>query len=376
VLSPFDDHPVHQIAEPVAHLATGDRNAFERYRFHGFAPADGLLFGATLALYPNRKIVDASLSVVVDGVQHSVHASARLEPGCRDLAVGPFTIGVLQPLQSLTVRCDGPQAHELGIDAALTFHADRRPVAHRRRTERTSDRMRADVASFTQWGSWDGHLQIDGTRIELDGHRPVGLRARSWGVEPVGEPAGGAPLLRLPQRFWVSSATRLGESDLHTEAIDDDQGRAVHADAQRIDADAEPEPLRDHAWTFAWEPGTRRPATATLIATPWNAPSFEVGLTPVASMALRGLGSQSPDWLHGSFKAEAAVGRERWVVADLDPSDVHNLHWLQLCHATTASSDGVALLEVLPLGPHGPSGLRDFVRGFRDDLPDGAEAPA
>ncbi len=364
MLSPFDDHPVHQLAEPVTRLATSDRNAFERYRFFGFDAPGGVLFGVTLACYPNREIVDASLSVVIDGVQHSVHATARSTAGERPTAVGPFAVEVPEPLRTLVVRCTGPQADELGIDAALTFTAAAPPVEHRGQRERADDRVHTDRACFSQWGTWSGHLTVDDTRLEIDPRTHVAQRERSWGIEPVGEPVGGAPRLRLPQRAWIAAAAHFARTDLHTATVEDELGRARHADAQRVSADeVAPEPLRDHAWAIEWQPATRRPAAATLRATPWNGPPFEVALVPVAAMALRGLGSHSPDWGHGSFKAEAAVGRERWIVADLDPTDVHNLHWLQVCHAAGPDGDGVGLLEVLPLGPHRPSGLTGFTDG-------------
>ena len=35
MLSRFDDYPIHQTAEPVAHPASSDRNGYDRYWFNG-----------------------------------------------------------------------------------------------------------------------------------------------------------------------------------------------------------------------------------------------------------------------------------------------------------------------------------------------------
>ncbi len=81
MLSRFDDYPVHQTAAPIAHPATGDRNAYDRYWFNGFrGPDDGsgaFYFGIGAALYPNLGILDCGLSIVRDGEQHAFHASRR-----------------------------------------------------------------------------------------------------------------------------------------------------------------------------------------------------------------------------------------------------------------------------------------------------------
>ena len=72
-----DDYPIHQTPDPLARPATSDPNHYDRYFFNG-ATADGsLVFGVALGLYPNRQVIDGAFSVVVDGEQVSVHASAR-----------------------------------------------------------------------------------------------------------------------------------------------------------------------------------------------------------------------------------------------------------------------------------------------------------
>jgi hypothetical protein len=123
VLSPFDDQPIHQTSAPVLHLATSDPNAAERYDFAGFDPATGVLFGATLGLYPHRGVVDAAFSVTVDGHQHSVHASGRLEPGSRPVSIGPVSVDLVVPMHTVRLQVHGPAATELGLAVDLTFVA-------------------------------------------------------------------------------------------------------------------------------------------------------------------------------------------------------------------------------------------------------------
>jgi len=382
------------------HLAGGDRNAFERYRFEGAHENGSLLFGATLGLYPNREIIDASLCVVVDGVQHCVHASARLAPGVRLLHVGPFSLEVLRPLQVMRILVQGPLADELGLEADLTFCGSCAPLEARRHTERRAGPLGQDTTRFSQWGTWQGHILLDGRHHRIEPEVAFGARERSWGTRPVGEPAGGAPPLALPQQLAATAIVRIGAEVIDAEIAEDELGRRTFLSAHRSAAPVpsspapvplEPfpgpdpgsgapapagEPLRDVAVTIAWEPGTRRPSRTRLHVAPWNADPLDLELIPLQSMALRGLGYQSPDWMHGSFKAEAAVGRESWVVADLDPEDVHNVHWLSVCRVRHGDALGLAFLELLAVGPHAPSGLTGFTDGFTGlDVPPADDAP-
>ena len=74
-----------------------------------------------LRLYPNTDVMDAYVCLVVDGKQHNVRASRRLRPRNDDLAVGPFAVDIVEPLQAaahhLRRRRDG-----LAYDLEWTAH--------------------------------------------------------------------------------------------------------------------------------------------------------------------------------------------------------------------------------------------------------------
>src|SRR5215470_14801070 len=99
MLTSFDDYPIHQTAEPVAHTATGDRNFYDRYFFNGYTREGDLFFAAALGLYPNRRVMDAAFSVVRDGRQHVVRASRLAPADRRESRVGPIFVEVLEPLR-------------------------------------------------------------------------------------------------------------------------------------------------------------------------------------------------------------------------------------------------------------------------------------
>ena len=76
VLSPFDDFPIHPSADPIAHPATGDTNHYDRYWFNGHHRDGAFYFGAAMGHYPVRGVIDGAFSLVRDGVEHSMFASA------------------------------------------------------------------------------------------------------------------------------------------------------------------------------------------------------------------------------------------------------------------------------------------------------------
>ena len=92
MLSKFDDYPIHQTAEPVFHMATSDRNTYDRFWYNGHARDGSFYFGVALCRYPNLGILDCSLSLAIGGRQYAFHGSRRapLEPPltCSTVAEG------------------------------------------------------------------------------------------------------------------------------------------------------------------------------------------------------------------------------------------------------------------------------------------------
>jgi len=119
--------------------------------------------------------------------------------------------------------------------------------------------------------------------------------------------------------------------------------------------------------TIDWEPGTRRATHARIAMSPWNASPMTVDLEPIVTFQMMGIGYFHPDWSHGVFKGDLAVGGERWNTAELDPLAIQNIHIQALCHARlTGRGDervGMGILEQLVLGVHAPSGFTGLLDG-------------
>jgi hypothetical protein len=360
MLTRFDDYPIHQTPEPVAHPVSGDRNFYDRYFFNGYTPSGDLFFGAALGLYPNRRVMDAAFSVARGGVQHAVHAS-RLAPVERaETRVGPIAVEVVEPLRELRVRV---APNPSGLEADLRFRARAPVVEEPRFTRAVENRVFMDSTRLTQFGTWEGVLVVDGTRLAIEPTAVLGTRDRSWGVRPVGEPEGGAPGLP-PQFFWLWAPLQFDDLCTLSSVNEEADGRRWHAGGFLVPVpDGPPQAVATVEHRVRWQPGTRRAAAAEVTLAPHGGAPMTITLEPLLTFQMRGLGYMHPEWGHGTWKGPEALGGERWRLADVDPLVPQHLHVQQVVRARCGSREGVGVLEQLVLGPHAPSGFRGLLDG-------------
>ena len=362
VLTPFDDYPIHQTSQPIAVAASGDPNHYDRYFFHGALPGGAVVFGAALGVYPNRQVVDAAFSVARPHEQASVFASGLCPLDRAQTSVGPIGIQVVEPMRTLRVVVDAP-AH--GLAADLTFRARTAPVAEPPFLRRAGTRTVMDYTRLTQWGAWEGWLAVDGERVDCAPTEVLGVRDRSWGVRPVGERASGAPGPD-PQFFWLWAPVSFPDVCTHVAVNEDGDGRRWHESAFVVPVgDAEAVAQRGVEHRIGWRPGTRRAAWCELDLVAPDGIVGTVRLEPVADFQMLGLGYFHPEWGHGVWKGEAAVGGGRWALPVTDPLAPSHLHVQALCRATMGERTGVGILEQLVIGPHAPSGFTDLLDGAR-----------
>jgi hypothetical protein len=94
---------------------------------------------------------------------------------------------------------------------------------------------------------------------------------------------------------------------------------------------------------------------------------WAIDLEPLAMLLTKGLGYHHPQWGHGFWKGELALGHERLRVDELDPLRPDHIHVHQLVRARLRAPDGersgTGILETMCFGPHAPSGFREFADG-------------
>ena len=372
MLTPFDDYPIHQTALPLAHPESADPNQYDRFWFNGYT--EDFYFAAGMAVYPNLGIIDGAFSVVHNGVQRSVFASGRIPEDRSQTRIGPLTIDVVEPLRITRVRVD---AADLGIEADVTFTGRTVALEEPHQTITAGTKVMMDSTRLTQWGNWSGRIVADGAEIPIDAI--YGTKDRSWGVRPVGDPSPAAPVLTPPQIFvlwapinWEDCCTHFlcferatGDRFIGSQAMlqligSDDPCWGVEASEQKI------EHLAATAVDLRWEPGLRRSRGASLRMLHHDSTQeqIEIELEPLLTFRMRGLGYSHPEWGHGRWHGENAVGSESHKVEELDNLEPWNIHIQQVMRARWGDRVGLGVLEQLAFGDHKPSGLTGIIDGF------------
>jgi hypothetical protein len=365
MLTPYDDYPIHQTALPIAHMASGDPNHYDRFWFNGYT--ENYYFGIGMAVYPNRGIIDGAFSVVSDGVQRSVFASGRIPVDRTETKIGPLAIDILEPLRTMRVRCD---AKDLGIEADVTFTT--RTVAYEepRQTVTNGNKTAMDSTRLTQWGTWNGRIN-DRTLDKM-----LGTKDRSWGVRPIGAPTQAAPEMTLPQIFFLWAPINWDDCCTHFLCFERANGDRWASGVAQLDLVGEndalfgPEandrihPLAGATHDIRWAQGLRRSEGATLTLLRHDGTRDRIELEPTLTFRMRGIGYMHPEWGHGHWHGEEEVHAEEHKVEDLDNVEPWNIHVQQVMKATWGDKTGLGVLEQLAFGDHHPSGLSGIIDGY------------
>jgi hypothetical protein len=362
MLTKADDYPIHQLPEPIATAGT-DRNFYDRYFFNGYTPDGSLFFAVALGVYPHLNVMDAAISIIADGVQHNLRASKLLKMERMDTTVGPIAIDVVEPLRRLRVRV---AENEHGIKADILFTARARAVEEPRFTYRQGPRTLLDYTRLTQNGSYEGWIELKGKRFAFDS-KIVGTRDRSWGVRPIGlsDPQPAAPP-RMPQFYWLWSPLNFDDRFMLYHNNADGTGRPWNT-ASVIGGlgDVEPMHMQSCSSKIVFKSGTRHAKSAIIDAMDANGRQWRAELTPKFHWYMSGVGYGHPEWGHGQFKGETALGYDSYVTAEVNENDFRFLHIQAFVTAKLegpgVKREGAGVLEQLIIGPHAPSGFKDIL---------------
>ncbi len=373
MLSRFDDYPIHQTAEPIALTASSDRCTYDRYWYNAHDREGAFYFGVGLCRYPNLGIMDCSLSLALDGKQYAFHGSRRAPAEPTDTSVGPFILRILEPMgrHQLTIA-----ANDTGIECDLVFTPYTACMEEGRQTLRNERHLVMDATRLDQFGSWHGWIRYDGRELQVNGATTFGLKDRSWGIRPVGEPwPGGAPISSYQAVHFCWMPIHWEDQCSLAGWFEDDGGHQWHCDqgflpryANTADIPGTSDPAAS-VWQgavkhdIAMLPGTRRAASATVTMRDRSGKAMTVTLEPILVHRMKGLGYQHPQWGHAKWHGELVIGGESWSDSDLDPLALENLHVQQVVRATCGDRVGHGVLEQMHIGPSCSYGFKDWFDG-------------
>ena len=359
MLSPLDDYPAHQIAEPILAVATTDRNFYDRYYFNIHHCSDELMITAGMGQYPNRGVVDAYVSVSRGGTQRVVRASREMGYDRMDTTCGPFSVEVIEGLRRLRLRCDQAATDaDIDVEMDLAWEGSVPAIEEPKHVYRQAGRGATETARFCQTGFWSGSLRVGDESFDVTPDSWWGGRDRSWGVRPIGEPE--HPGIRGKEEpagfFWIYCTMQFPEYAILVMIQEDREGTRFMEEALRVwrDPDRPPEKLGypDHDVTFV--PGTRTVETASLSFIRPRRDEQRLVITPLRPNYLAigtGYGVEA-DWRHGMYQGEL-VTQSLSFDLEAPEMDRRKRGLIDNCARFELDGDvGYGLFEFASLGPH------------------------
>jgi hypothetical protein len=311
----WDDFPVHQSSNWIAHPATSDRNFYDRYYFNALDLEGGWMAIFGLGQYPNLGTTDAFVTVRLGDEQLVVRSSRPLGDRA-DLTIGPMRVEVIEPLKRLRFVCE-PTEHAVACD--LTWEGFGPAIPEPNQFIRQGSRVTFDTQRLAQMGSWSGTLRVNGNELKVSPETTWGSRDRSWGVRPVGErePAGITRDTVRPGGMWSYFPMRFEDHCIYYICSEGADGTRSLEQAERVWLDGRTEQLgrTDHQHTFV--PGLRLLAGSTIS---FPDAGFDITCTPLLANFLAvgtGYGLEE-DWRHGMYQGpETATHGLRYAVEDI-----------------------------------------------------------
>lgn len=360
MITSFDDYPIHQTWEPIAHPESGDPGHYDRYFFNGYNKDASIFFAVAMGLYPNRHVMDAAFSVIVNGEQINLRASARAADdrgACT--SIGPIAVDIVEPMKRhrISVHSDEHRIH-----ADLEFESSSQPYEEPPFHVRSGNRVTMRYTRLTQLGRWRGWIEIDGVRHDLDPSSVLGSRDRSWGIRGVGERVQlGAPLNHAPQFYWLWAPVCFEGFGTVFDVNEYADGQRWHESGALLRGGDIVQHAHSVSYACHWQPTTRHMEFFELKYA-FDGAEAILRFTPIIHFQMSGLGYLHPEWGHGMWKGELAVTSDRYPLPVPDPMAMHHIHVQTLSHVECQLSDGtrhegIGVLETLVLGAHSPSGF-------------------
>ncbi len=368
MLTPGDDYPLHQTADPIAYSGT-DRNFYDRFFFNGYDADQDVFFALALGVYPQLNIMDASFCFMQGGRQINLRASKEMDMDRLNLTIGPITVHLVRPMMETRIEINAP---DYNISADLTAIARHTAIEEPRFTRRQGPRAFMDYTRATQNVTWQGQIQAQGQSWQVEAASCRGTRDRSWGVRPVGmaDPQAIIPPLE-PQFYWLWTPSNFDHYSFFCHTNDDGAGAPWNRRAVLVDHQTDRAIHFDEVdLTPSYAPNSRRVTELRGTLMGEDEISFTMRCGPLFYM--QGLGYGHPEWghgrHHGPLRVDCDICDEVNAEAQLRTGDMLPLHVQALSVVELTGRDfsvtGHAVVEQLFLGQHLPSafsGLLDRI---------------
>jgi hypothetical protein len=356
---PLDEYPVHQVPLSMKHVATGDRNAYDRGIFHVFDHSGRALLITGLGVYPNLGVIDAYATLRLGDTLYAVRASDALGDDRMRPAVGPLRTAVERPLAEFVLGCAAPPDDPDGLSFQIRWSADFPALWEPHHAQRRGGRLTLEGRRFVQAGRCVGWIRVGGREIRLKPGEWTGTRDRSWGVRPIPGEDGGRLAAEHPTEgfHWIWSPVRFEDRFLMIVVQEDADGHRSLNDATLVRPGHRDRQLGWPQAEITYRPGTRHPERAVVHLGDVRKPQeLEVEILTSSPLAVGAGYPPADDWQHGTWRGREWVDRRTYDMTAPHPRAAYGV----TDHSARFRLDGRTghgIFEHGSFGRHDPSGF-------------------
>jgi len=178
MLTPYDEFPVHQASRPFSYVPSTDVAWDDGYFFGLQSPRDGVFLFTGMRVSPNTDMIGGYGGINVGGRQVTSRHSRLWRPRF-DTAIGPLSIEIVEPYRDIHIVLaanDSPLSYD--------FHwlGEGPPFLEAHHLATNRGRRTTDQSRYTQAGTAEGWIELDGTRYRVTPDAWGGTRDHSWGI--------------------------------------------------------------------------------------------------------------------------------------------------------------------------------------------------
>lgn len=177
-LTPYDEFPVHQAAQPFSYVPVTDYSWDDGYFFGVFSPDDGIYVAIGMRVNPNSDMVGGYALLNENGHQVTFRFN-RCWRRSFDLRVGPFSIEIVEPLKTIRLSL---AENDSGLSFDLLWHGVCPPYLEPHHVATSRGRTTTDQRRYSQPGVAEGSIDFRGRHFDVTPDRWGAARDHSWGL--------------------------------------------------------------------------------------------------------------------------------------------------------------------------------------------------
>ena len=323
MLTPQDDLIGHQTTTTFDHVASSDPCWMERLWYTGHpTPTGDLIFDIGLGYHPNRNVMDVFAGVEHRGRQINFRASRHARPNPLETRVGPLTIQVIEGLRRHRLTLE---PNDSGLSFDMEFIATMNPHEEEPHFRRRQGRVTEDMSRVQQLGAYQGWIEFDGVRREVERDCWLGQRDHSWGIRAeMRTDEAHPPVTFYPPFLFLWTTVQFKDYGLQLFLKERSPGDTIYISGEEV-SPVGTRPGRgrklvamvhDIDWADDPHGQTVRSAKLEAIFSDGSRRPLELRTLPGRYWLKGGLYGGLDGWFQGDDKGKLHVAHEAWDIAD------------------------------------------------------------